>query len=166
MKKYIIVLLIISSLVVIVRDGRSDRQARAPEFTLTDLDGNKVSLSNFKGKVVYLDIWASWCGPCIMEIKDAKKVKEHFQGNDNVVFLYISIDENTSKWKNMIKKNNINGVHLISKKGEEDDILQKYNVPSIPRFVLIDKQGNIADWNARTPSDYDNIVDDIERLLM
>lgn len=138
----------------------------APEFTLTDINGNKVSLSDFKGKVVYMDVWATWCAPCIYEINKAKSLKKHFkdQVDKEIVFLYISIDTDEKSWKNMVKKKDIQGVHLLSKGGEEEAILQKYNVPSIPKFVLIDKEGNIVDGNAKAPSNPE-LIDDIETLL-
>jgi thiol-disulfide isomerase/thioredoxin len=140
------------------------KSAVAPSFTLTNIEGKKVSLSDFKGKVIYMDVWASWCGPCILEMKSAKKVKEHFKDNKNIVFLYISIDKDEQSWKDMVEKKDIKGIHLISKGGMEEGILQKYDVPAIPKFVLIDKEGNIADANAKWPSDSD-IIDDIQKLL-
>lgn len=136
----------------------------APGFTLTDVDGKKVSLSDFRGKVVYLDIWASWCPPCLSEIKKAKTLKEHFHGRTDIVFLYISIDEDEDKWKATIKKRDIKGVHLISKRGEDQDIIQKYNAPSIPKFVLIDKNGNLAKADAKWPSE-DGVIEEIEAVL-
>lgn len=138
----------------------------APDFTLTDLNGEQVSLSDFKGKVIYLDIWASWCPPCIYEINKAKSVKKYFkdQVDTAMVFLYVSIDKDEKSWKNMVKKKNIQGVHLISKGGEEEAILQKYNVLGVPKFILIDKEGNIVDGNAKAPSDPD-LINDIEKLL-
>ncbi|HEY8400756.1 MAG TPA: TlpA disulfide reductase family protein [Cytophagaceae bacterium] len=136
----------------------------APSFTLTDINGNKVSLSDFKGKVVYLDFWASWCAPCLLEINKSKNLKQKYADNNNVVFLYVSIDKDLAAWKNMVSKKNIQGVHLNSKDGKEEDILTKYNLVSIPKFVLIDKQGNIVDDDAKRPSD-PALINDIEKLL-
>jgi thiol-disulfide isomerase/thioredoxin len=136
----------------------------APDFTLPDLEGNKVSLSDFKGKVVYMDIWASWCPPCLSEIGKSKKLKEHFHENNDIVFLYVSIDKDEVRWKDMVRKKDIQGVHLISKGGNDEGIIQKYDVPAIPKFVLIDKNGNIVDGDAKWPSDSD-LIEDIEKLL-
>lgn len=131
----------------------------APGFTLKDIEGKEVSLSDFKGKVIYLDIWASWCAPCIAEINKAKKVKEHFKNEKDLVFLYISIDKDDKRWKETVRKKDITGVHLISKGGEEEGILQKYDVPAIPKFVLIDRNGDIVFGDAKPPSDPDLIAD-------
>ena len=136
----------------------------APDFTLKDIEGKQVSLQDFKGKVVYMDVWASWCAPCLEQMNKAKKVKEHFAGKTDIVFLYVSIDKDTDRWKAMVKKKNIKGIHLNSKDGEESGISQKYKVTAIPHFVLIDKKGNIVDANAKWPGE-DGIVEDIENLL-
>jgi peroxiredoxin len=136
----------------------------APDFKLENIDGGQTSLSDLKGKVVYLDIWATWCRPCLEEMKKGKKLKEAFKGNKNVVFLYVSIDKDVEKWKNYVKSNNVEGVHLISREGAEENILERYNAPYIPRFVLIDKAGNIVQYEAKAPSD-PSIEADIANLL-
>lgn len=142
----------------------SGKGESAPGFTLKDQAGNIVSLEDFKGKVVYMDIWASWCTPCIMQMNKSKYLKEHFSEEEDLVFLYISIDHDIVKWKQFIEKREVGGVHLISPKGEESNILEKYNVPSIPRFILIDKEGNISDFHAKPPSNK-SLIKDIQKLL-
>jgi thiol-disulfide isomerase/thioredoxin len=142
----------------------SSKYDNAPSVTLNDINGNKVSLSDFKGKVVYLDIWASWCGPYLYEMGHSQNIKAKFGQNPQVVFLYISIDSDKSAWKRAVKKKNIHGVHLNSNGGKEDDIINKFQATAIPRFVLIDKNGNIADPDAKRPSDPE-VIQDIEALL-
>lgn len=136
----------------------------APDFSLTDINGKKVSLADFKGKVVYMDVWASWCAPCISEINKSKNLKDKFKDNKNVVFLYISIDEDPVKWREMVAKKDIHGVHLLSSKGQESDISKNYKVQGIPKFILIDKDGKIKDASAKRPSDPD-LIEDITALL-
>jgi peroxiredoxin len=145
-------------------ESREFQGKPAPNFKLENLDGGQTSLSDFKGKVVYLDIWATWCKPCLEEMKKGKKLKEAFTGNKDVIFLYISIDKEAEKWKNYVKNNSIQGVHLISREGAEEKILERYDVPYIPRFVLIDKEGNIVQYEAKAPSD-GSIETDIKNLL-
>ncbi len=136
----------------------------APDFKLENLEGGQTSLSDFKGKVVYLDIWATWCRPCLEEMKKGKKLKEAFADNKDVVFLYVSIDKEADKWRAYVKNNSIHGVHLISREGSEEKLLERYDVPYIPRFVLIDKEGNIVQYEAKAPSDA-TIEADIKALL-
>jgi thiol-disulfide isomerase/thioredoxin len=157
--------IIILSTIFLFSNNIESKKAAAPDFTLKDINGKEVSLHSFKGKVVYMDIWASWCAPCLGEMNKAKSVKQHFQGNENIVFLYVSIDQDEDRWKEMVRKKDIKGVHLISKNGDEDGIKQKYQVYQIPRFVLIDKNGNIVDGEAKMPSDKEELIADIERLL-
>ena len=85
----------------------------APDFTLNNPDGQPVSLSQFKGKVVLLDFWASWCGPCIADLETLRKIKEQVAAQP-VVFLNVSLDANEGAWKQAIAKHQIQGVHVRS----------------------------------------------------
>jgi len=137
----------------------------APNFALQDSTGKTVSLADFKGKVVFLDFWASWCGPCIGEMPSAKKVKEKFKGQ-NVVFLYLSIDTNETLWKNAMKKHGIEGIHLLvpPKENWNHQIPVTYNVNGIPAYFLIDKEGKFAVNVAPRPSD-EKLITEIEKAL-
>ncbi len=134
----------------------------APLFTLTNLQGQQVSLSDFRGKVVYLDFWASWCGPCIGELPHAKKLKEKFEGSD-VVFLYISVDDDEKDWRNMVEKKEMAGVHLLSK-GFRSEVPMAYNVRGIPSYWIIGRDGQIINNNPSRPSGK-NIAIELEAAL-
>ena len=130
----------------------------APDFALHDLDGQAVSLSQFKGKVVLLDFWASWCGPCIGDLPNLRKIKEQVAAQP-VVFLNISLDANEVAWKQAIAKHEIKGFHVRS-----NQVAQAYNVSGIPRYYLIDPQGLIVEDNLWV-SDVDEVVAKIEGQL-
>ena len=130
----------------------------APDFTLKDLDGQAVSLSQFKDKVVLLDFWASWCGPCIADLPNLRKIKEQVAAQP-VVFLNISLDANEGAWKQAIAKHEIKGVHVRS-----EQVAQAYNVSGIPRYYLVDPQGLIVENNLRV-WDVDEVVAKIEKSL-
>lgn len=134
----------------------------APDFTCMDQHGEKVSLSDFKGKVVYLDIWATWCGPCRSEIPSAQKLIDDFEGEE-VVFLCVSVDDDVNAWKKLIKDKNMKGVHVVSSGNFESVVAKLYNSKGIPHYVLIDQQGNIVDINAKRPSG--GIADDLDALV-
>lgn len=134
----------------------------APVFTLEDLEGKSVSLADFKGKIVYLDFWASWCGPCMREVPYAKKLQDTFAMKD-VVFLYISIDENKEDWGNAVATKKMKGVHLWAK-GFEHAVPQKYAVQGIPSYFLIDRNGKIVNSNPPRPSNNQSYTE-IENAL-
>ena len=131
----------------------------APDFTLSDPDGQPVSLSQFKGKVVLMDFWASWCGPCIGDLGDLRKIKERVAAQP-VVFLNVSLDANEAAWKQAIAKHQIQGVHVRS----DGQVTQAYNVSAIPRYYLVDPQGLIVEDRLRV-FDVDEVVAKIEENL-
>lgn len=138
----------------------------APDFTFPNRQGEMVSLSDFKGKVVYIDVWATWCGPCLGELPSSKKLKTQYEGNEDVVFMYVSIDENKEAWENMLAEDpEFKGVHIISPDGWESDINKKYMIKGIPRYMLIDREGNIADVDAPRPSSGEELTTQIDKLL-
>ena len=130
----------------------------APDFTLNDPDGQAVSLSQFKGKVVLLDFWASWCGPCIGDLGTLRKIKEQVAAQP-VVFLNVSLDANEAAWKQAIAKHEIKGVHVRS-----EQVAQAYNVSGIPRYYLMDPQGLIVENDLRV-WDVEEVVAKIKKHL-
>ncbi|AUP81687.1 hypothetical protein C1H87_18980 [Flavivirga eckloniae] len=125
----------------------------SPKFTdYENYLGGTTSLDDFNGKYVYIDIWATWCGPCKKEIPYLKKVEEQYR-NKNIEFVSISTDraKDYDTWKNMVKEEELSGVQLYAK--EDTTFTNAYKVNGIPRFILIDPQGNIVDANAPRPSD-------------
>ena len=130
----------------------------APDFTLHDPDAQPISLSQFKGKVVLLDFWASWCGPCIADLGTLRKIKAQVAAQP-VVFLNISLDANEAAWKQAIAKHEIKGVHVRS-----EQVAQAYNVSGIPRYYLVDPQGVIVENDLRV-WDADDVVAKIEEQL-
>ncbi|MEO8773424.1 MAG: TlpA disulfide reductase family protein [Gelidibacter sp.] len=124
--------------------------------------GGTTSLEDLKGKYVYIDVWATWCGPCIAEIPSIKKLESQYK-DKNIQFLSISIDDAMrsgggdlevakNKWKTMVEKESLVGIHLFSDKNWESDFIRNYNIQGIPRFILIDPNGNVVDANAPRPS--------------
>ena len=127
---------------------------KAVNFTYKDAKGKNVSLSDFKGKVVYVDVWATWCGPCRKEIPHLKELEKKFHGNKDIVFMGISTDapKDIQKWKDFILAEQLSGVQLHGNTGDAQDITKLYQISGIPRFLLFDKQGNIVSTDAPRPS--------------
>lgn len=127
--------------------------ATPPPFELDDINGKKVSLKDFAGKVVYIDFWASWCSPCRQEMQSGSpKLHARFADNKDVVFLYISIDDNEAKWRKAIADDKIEGIHLLSKGGTKSVVAKAFNISGIPRYVIIGRDGKILDNDAPRPS--------------
>jgi thiol-disulfide isomerase/thioredoxin len=136
------------------------------DFTYKDVHGNDVSFSDFRGKIVYVDVWATWCGPCIAEIPHKKRIKEHFVGNPNIEFVSISTDRprDIQKWKDFVAENGLTGFQLHGNVDSPMNISRLYNISGIPRFLLFDKQGNIVSTDAPRPSSPE-IIPLLTRLL-
>jgi len=131
----------------------SDNHA-APSFKYKDVTGKVVSLESLRGKYVYIDVWATWCGPCKGEIPHLKKLEEAYRGK-NLLFVSISVDEQTDlkKWQTFVKTEQLTGIQLITDNAFDTPFITKMSINSIPRFILIDPQGKLVYANALRPSD-------------
>lgn len=127
--------------------------ADSPVFSYESVDGKTVSLSDFKGKYVYIDVWATWCAPCLSQVPYLKALEARYH-DKNIVFVSISVDkkEVKDKWKKMIADKGLGGVQLFADKSFDSDFMNAYAVNSIPRFILIDPDGKILDTEAPRPS--------------
>jgi len=126
----------------------------AYNFNYENYNGGTTKLSDLKGKYVYIDIWATWCGPCVQEIPFLQDIEKKYHGK-NIEFVSISIDEvdQKMKWKAMVASKNMGGIQLMADKAWQSEICTSLGVTGIPRFVLIDKEGKILNANAPRPSD-------------
>jgi thiol-disulfide isomerase/thioredoxin len=133
----------------------------SPKFEdYADFKGGKKSLASFKGKYVYIDIWATWCGPCIKQIPFLSTLEEEYH-DKNIAFVSISTDESRrsggswdaaeKKWKDFVEAKQLSGTQLWA--GQDLSFQKAYQINAIPRFILIDPQGNIVNANAPRPSD-------------
>ena len=127
----------------------------APGFTLKSNLGKKYSLEDFEGKVVYLDLWASWCGPCRAETPKLKALYEKYKNDDRIAFISISTDISIADWKKALEQDKPDWVQLFDKDGIVHDA---YDATSIPQFVIIDKQGKIVNLNAPRPGDVEKLL--------
>ena len=113
----------------------------APLFQVVDTAGNEVDLESFRGKYVYLSFWAKWCSNCIDEMYSSKSNKFLLREEEDIVFLYVSVEESQETWKKHYATNDIKGVHLWIK-GTSNQLATDYGLRSLPKYYFIDKEGN------------------------
>lgn len=126
----------------------------SPLFNYENHKGGMTALSDFKGKYVYVDVWATWCGPCKAEIPSLKKMEEKYHGA-NIEFVSVSVDtkKDYEKWKTFVTEKELGGVQLMADKDWSSEFVKAFFINGIPRFILIDPAGNVVQANAPRPSD-------------
>jgi thiol-disulfide isomerase/thioredoxin len=141
-------------------DGKS-----APNFDFENHKGGKTTLESLKGKYVYIDIWATWCGPCRAEIPSLQKVEDTFHGK-NIEFVSISVDvdKDHDKWKTFVTDKKLGGIQLFADKNWQSDFITAFGINSIPRFILIDPQGVVVEADAKRPSN-PQLTEQLKKLL-
>ncbi|MGA0231374.1 MAG: TlpA family protein disulfide reductase [Saprospiraceae bacterium] len=139
----------------------------SPSFEFKNVNDQMVSIEDLKGKNLYIDVWATWCGPCKAEIPHLKKLESEYQ-DKNIEFVSISVDvpADEQKWKDMVAEKELKGIQLMSDNGWDTDFVKDYLIRGIPRFILIDKEGKIISADAPRPSSNDKIKEMINNLLV
>lgn len=121
----------------------------SPVFKYLDINGKEVSLKDLKGKYVYIDVWATWCGPCKRELPHLKELEEKMHGK-KIVFVSISCDQDKAAWERMVKEKGLGGIQLHN--GGDREFMTAFEIRGIPRFILLDKKGKIVNPNMTRPS--------------
>ncbi len=126
----------------------------APPFDLENHQGGNTTLTDLKGKYVYIDVWATWCGPCLKEMPYLKEMEKEFE-HSNITFVSISLDEPRfyEQWRAMVETEEFGGVQLIVENGWDSDFVSDYGIQALPRFVLLDEQGHFISADVEKPSD-------------
>ena len=123
----------------------------SPDFSAQDIDGKLHSLAEFRGKYVYIDVWATWCRPCMMEVPYLRELEKKFEGRE-IVFVGLSVDDDKNKWEEKVRSGEMPGIQLYL---GESDFSTVYGIRSIPRFILLDKEGRIINPEMTRPSSED-----------
>ena len=121
---------------------------KAISFDVKDLDGNDLSLEQYRGKVILLDFWAVWCGPCIAEMPNVKQVYEEYK-DANFQIIGISLDQSRDTLVGYLEKEEITWPQFFDGNGWQNRVAEMYGINSIPRMYLIDGEGVVRKANAR-----------------
>ena len=124
---------------------------KMPDYVFKDLSGKRVSLKSFRGKYVYIDLWATWCTSCIEQTPYFEKLEEKFH-NKKIVFVSISVDRHREVWERLVKAEKKRIVQWVCPEGEEAPILRDFGILTIPCFILLDKKGRILENNFGMPA--------------
>lgn len=133
----------------------SQKGCTVPNTMMQTIDGDEVSLSSMFGKVLYIDVWATWCGPCVKQAAYFKSLAEKFKGNDRICFISLSIDrdKNRDKWVEFIGKEKPFWPQFRLADKDYDDFCDKVGISTIPRFLLIGSNGKFINSDCARPSD-------------
>ena len=132
--------------------------ARAPDFELQDTNGKVFKLSDFKNKTIFIDVWASWCKPCVSNIPKWNDMVEKYSRNNDVQFISISIDDDISKWIKGVEKFRPSGLKLFAgDNGFNSAFAKSFEISGIPKYISIDKKGNIISFSGSI-SDLQEII--------
>ncbi len=131
------------------------------DFNYENFDGGMTSLEDLRGKLLYIDVWATWCGPCLKEMPALKELIKEYAEKD-IDFVSISIDSKNDydKWRKMVPEKNVGGIQLYDAEGLNSDFMKAFSVGLIPRFMMIDSEGKIITAQAPRPSS-----DDVRKFI-
>lgn len=131
---------------------------KAPGFELEDINGKKYKSSDFVNKIIFIDVWASWCGPCISSFPKWNKLVEDYSNSNEFEFLSVSMDKNKSKWTNSLEKFKLKGLKLYAGSKEfESQFATSFNIKALPNYIAIDSKGNIISVSSSI-NDFEKII--------
>lgn len=145
-----------------------DKPELASSSILNKLNGSSIKsdvdriISSNRGKVIYLDCWATWCGPCIAEMPNSKLLMDEYK-TKNVAFVFICLDSDEKSWKAVINKNSLMGQHFFLNKDQSSDFRKVFRINGIPHYILFNKKGDISENMTLPPS---AVKDKIDKLLI
>jgi len=141
---------------------KTQKRATSPPFSYEGVDGKIITQEDIMGKLVYIDLWATWCGPCVREIPYFDTLQDAFKDRE---ILFVSICQNDTKerWKQAVEVKNLKGLQLFAA-GDGGQFYEDYQVTGIPRYIILDKVGIIVDSDAKRPSDK-SLAIELEELL-
>jgi len=149
LKNLALIVLLLFSINTFAQDNKKGTEA--PNWVAKDVNGKVYSLTDFAGKYIMIDVWATWCGPCRNEIPHYAKIIKKYKGR-NIQFLSISIDSKLKRWKDFISKEEIGSLQLIDERADSSPYVTAYRITGIPRFIIINPEGKIVEWIAPRPS--------------
>lgn len=143
---------------LLVKESKFIKGASAPSFVFTDTIGKEYKPEDFKGKKVYIDVWATWCIPCIALQPAWDKLVDSYTDKDSVIFISVSMDQTKDIWLKYLKKHKLSGLLLYAGEGGwESAFANNYDIKNIPRFILLDENGNFLANYAPHPNETDKL---------
>lgn len=149
----------------IVAMNKTAKGTDAIDAILENPEGKTCRLSDFFGKFTYIDVWATWCGPCCAEIPYLEKLAAHFEGDGRIQFISLSVDADKKAWLAKLEKDRPGWPQFILSRNEAKRFMEAWGISGIPRFIMIDKNGKIFAADASRPSD-ENIISTLEAALV
>ena len=129
------------------------------DLKFTALDGTEVDLAKMRGKVVLIDFWATWCGPCVQEVPNLVKAYENLHSKGFEI-VGVSLDQDKAKLESFLKEKGMTWPQYFDGKGWQNEISSRFSIQSIPAMWLIDKKGMLVSTSARP-----NLAEQVEKLL-
>ena len=134
-------------------NGNLMKGSVAPDFEMMGVTGEKCRLSDFKGKVLLVDVWATWCAPCREELPYMAKLKEYFKKDNRIEIISVAVDNNTNTWKKFLEKEKPAWEQYIVDKKTNDFLETEYRIVGIPHFMLLDQEGRFIAYSFVRPSE-------------
>lgn len=149
---------------IIDTHGKSYEGTTCPDFELADTKGIIHHLSEYRGKYVFIDIWATWCGPCCREIPYVAEHAKHYKDDNRIQFISISCDDTEGPWLRKLEQDKPDWPQYYTDKSRYQKISHHFGIKSIPRFLLIGPDGMVITTEAPRPS-HDDFYEQLEKLM-